>query len=346
MHHPAFRGAGEAVPAYLPGRPPLPATLGRRLRTGVPCINIGLVNNMPDGALQNTERQFRNLAAEAGVPVRFFLFAIPGIARSERTSHYLQRHYATIDDLRRSRMDALIVTGAEPRAADLTEEPFWPALTEVLDWAEANTVSTMVSCLAAHAAVRHFDGIRTQKLQRKCSGVFSHHKVSDHPLTKGIAAPWRAVHSRRNGLSEAALLARGYTILGKSGQAGVHLFTRQRQSLLIGLQGHPEYERETLLHEYKRDIGRFLRREQDFYPTMPFEYFSQHTERLLSEFQAAALARRDPETMTLFPNDAAAGSPMNTWLPAARCVFRNWLHSINARKSQWSSLSSVIQIQA
>lgn len=342
MGHPAFRGLGEAAPVAFPARPPLSVRRGLRRGMDAACIDVGLVNNMPDGALQDTERQFLHLAAAADLPVRLFLFAIPGITRSERARHYLQKRYATIDDLRRSRMDALIVTGTEPHAADLTEEPFWHALTEVLDWAETNTVSTMVSCLAAHAAVLHFDGIRRQKLQQKCSGVFDHHKVSDHPLTEGIPVPWRAVHSRRNGLSETALLAHGYAILGRSEAAGVHLFVRQRHSLFVCFQGHPEYGRDTLLNEYKRDIGRFLRCEQDSYPAAPCGYFDRDTEWLLSEFQTAALAHRDSGMMALFPNDLAGRSLVNTWLPAARCVFRNWLYGINERKSRWSSLTATI----
>jgi homoserine O-succinyltransferase len=336
MNHLVSHSLKEAAP--VPAYPSFAAPRIFRHGTGDGCINIGLVNNMPDGALHDTEQQFLHLATAAeDLPVRFFLFAIPGIARSERARGYLQERYSTIDELRRSHMDALIVTGTEPRAANLTKEPFWPALTEVLDWAEKNTISTMVSCLAAHAAVLHFDGIQTQKLQQKCSGVFDHHKVGDHPLTAGTPAPWRVVHSRRNSLSEAALVAHDYTILGRSDKAGVHLFARQRRSLFVCFQGHPEYERNTLLNEYRRDIGRFLRHEQEWYPNMPCGYFGQDIERLLSEFQTAAIAHPDPGMMALFPNELAGLTLVNTWLPAAKCIFRNWLYGINERKFQWSS---------
>jgi homoserine O-succinyltransferase len=343
MEHPSSHYPPEIAPVSFPGHPPAPDRLALGRGTGVSCLDIGLVNNMPDGALQDTERQFLQLAAAArDVNVRFSLFTLPGIARSERARHYLRERYGTIDALRCTRMDALIITGTEPHAADLMEEPFWAVLTEVLDWADNNTVSTMVSCLAAHAAVLHFDGIRPRRLDQKCSGVFDHHKASDHPLIAGIPAPWRAVHSRRNGLCETTLLAHDYAILGRSNEAGVHLFTRQRQSLFVCFQGHPEYERDTLLHEYKRDIGRFLRGEQDSYPMIPSGYFEQDIERLLSEFQTAALVHRDPCMMALFPNEPTTRTLVNTWLPAAQSVFRNWLYGINTRKLQWSSLTNQI----
>jgi hypothetical protein len=57
-----------------------------------------------------------------------------------------------------------IVTGAEPRAARLTDEPYWTALTQVMDWARENTISSVYSCLAVHAAVLHMDGVERHKL--------------------------------------------------------------------------------------------------------------------------------------------------------------------------------------
>ena len=43
--------------------------------------------------------------------------------------------YAPLDDLWTSHHDGLIVTGTEPQAADLKDEPFWGSLTRVLEWA-------------------------------------------------------------------------------------------------------------------------------------------------------------------------------------------------------------------
>ena len=57
-------------------------------------------------------------------------------------------------------------------------------LTDVLDWAERNTVSTVLSCLAAHAGVLHSDGIQRHLLSDKQFGVFESTTVSDHELTR------------------------------------------------------------------------------------------------------------------------------------------------------------------
>ena len=61
----------------------------------------------------------------------------------------MRRYYRGTDDLFNADLDAIIVTGAEPKAASLTEEPYWNAFTQVVDWASENTVSSAFSCLAA-----------------------------------------------------------------------------------------------------------------------------------------------------------------------------------------------------
>ena len=110
----------------------------------------------------------------------------------------------------------MIVTGAEPIAPTLPEEPFWKDLTDVIDWAEANTRSAIWSCLAAHAAVLHLDGIERQRLERKCSGVYDCHKVADDWLMKDIRSPLKVAHSRINALRKADLAAHGYQVLTES----------------------------------------------------------------------------------------------------------------------------------
>ena len=70
-------------------------------------------------------------------------------------------------------------------------------------------------------------------------------------------------HSRGNDLAERDLKAAGYRILTRAPVAGVDMFARQEGSFHLFFQGHPEYEPATLLREYRRDIGRFLRGERD-----------------------------------------------------------------------------------
>ena len=54
--------------------------------------------------------------------------------------------------------------GAPELRLVLIDEPYWASLTQLIDWAEHNTHSSVWSCLAAHAAVLRIDGIRRRRL--------------------------------------------------------------------------------------------------------------------------------------------------------------------------------------
>ena len=177
------------MPIVLGARPPehgastrTRPTAGARRHRGeaskARSIEVGLVNNMPDAALEATERQFVDIlgAAADARPVRLHLFSLPQLPRGEAARSYLGLGYAPIDKLDEAGLDALIVTGTEPRARLLDREPYWDTLSKVVDWAEHNTISTIWSCLAAHAAVLHLAGIRRSPLSEKCFGLFEHRR--------------------------------------------------------------------------------------------------------------------------------------------------------------------------
>ena len=212
-------------PALAPGQPREADEFDRPQNAADAVLTIGLINNMPDSALQATERQFIRLleAAAGNNRVLLHCFSLPSIKRSQPAKSRVDRQYADIADLGHLKIDGLIVTGAEPNAATLPEEPFWPELAAIIDWAEANTRSTIWSCLAAHAAVLHFDGIERQRLNAKCSGVFDCAKTDDHWLTENVPSPLKVSHSRYNALRKNDLTARGYQVLTESQEAGVDM---------------------------------------------------------------------------------------------------------------------------
>ena len=151
-------------------------------------LTIGLINNMPDQAVRATERQFAVLidAAAGTVDVRLRLFALGRVARSEAAMDYMRPKYEPARALVAGGVDCLIVTGAQPSAASVRNEPFWEELVEVIDWAKTNTLSAIFSCLAAHAAVLHLDQIERRRLSGKLVGVFSF--ISQGPSARRGAA--------------------------------------------------------------------------------------------------------------------------------------------------------------
>ncbi|MCX8254331.1 Homoserine O-succinyltransferase [Beijerinckiaceae bacterium RH AL1] len=295
---------------------------------GPATIEIALLNNLGDGGFKGGERQFVDILREAAGPdpVRLRLFSLPGIARGAAARSHIEASYTPYAELMQSRVDGLIVTGCEPRAARLADEPVWGALTEVVDWAEHNTRSTIWSCFAAHAAVLHLDGIERQPLGRKLSGHFSVERAAEHPLLQGVPDPLRVAHSRWNGLDEVALTAAGYEIVTRSDEVGVDLFVKRWRSLFVYLQGHPEYHESALRGEYRRDVMRFLDGTTATYPDLPRHYFSQATEAALSAFEAAA--KRDPTTDAAFPLKGRDSGPRRWPRAFAVGLFRNWLREL------------------
>lgn len=307
-----------------------PNRLGRRPSGADEPIVIGLVNNMPDKALRSTERQYRELLAQAAgdLPVTFRLYSFPGLPRSEEGSQHLHEHYEPLENLWHSELDGLIVTGTEPRAADLKDEPYWPALSQLVEWAANHTISTAWSCLAAHAAVRYLDGIERQPLAGKLSGVFECAKVTEHPLVGGAPVRWSTPHSRYNEIPESALRSSGYRVLARSSAAGADLFIKQRGSLFLFLQGHPEYDADALAREYRRDVRRFLAGERKDYPEMPEGYFDKGAADAMLAFRMLALRERNLDLLSCFP--ATARPQPAPWRDAAVRLYANWLSHIAA----------------
>lgn len=303
------------------------------------CINIGLINNMPDSALVPTERQlFDLLSAAAGkLVIKLHLYSMDTAQRTDWGRDYVRRFYRGIHELFDSSLDGIIVTGAEPRTDGLTEEPYWESFVQVIDWAKENTFSSVCSCLAVHGAVLHLDGIERHPLPDKCIGVFNQIRAMDHPLLSGVEEHLRFPHSRWNEVREDDLAKSDYSILTKSADAGVDCFVKQHQrSLFVCFQGHPEYEAQTLLGEYRRDVGRFLRREHERYPAMPQCYFGRATEESLRAFQQEALLSRRPELLASFPVDRLARELRNTWHAAAKRIYRNWILYLSSQKARQS----------
>jgi homoserine O-succinyltransferase/O-acetyltransferase len=326
----------------LPGTEQVATTRTRLHETNANSVVIGLVNNMPDAALESTERQFLELlnAAAGAIPVHLRLFSLPDVPRSEVARGHMSGGYCGIDDLWNSRLDALIVTGTEPRAPCLMDEPYWVTLTRVLEWAEANTTSTVWSCLAAHAAVLHMDGIARHMLDEKVFGIFECTSVSPHPLLTGVPAGIRIAHSRCNELQEEALAACNYTILTRSSEAGIDAFVKQRKSLFVFFQGHPEYDQRALLREYRRDIGRFLRGERETYPAMPRGYFDPVAADALARFQERAVFEPRESLLDSFPISFLESRLAPMARSSVARIYANWLSYLCARKDQTPSFKS------
>jgi homoserine O-succinyltransferase/O-acetyltransferase len=309
-------------------------------------IRLALINNMPDAALEDTELQFFELLdiASGDTPVVVKLYSLTGVPRTDRGQRHLNSFYWDFNDLWNTRFDGVIVTGTEPHQPNLRDEPYWGLMAEVFDWAEQNTSSTILSCLAAHASVLHCDGISRHRLPDKKFGVFQSAKTCDHPLLNGIPDSLCFPHSRWNEVRENELIAAGYLVLTKSATAGVDLFTKKKKkSIFVHFQGHPEYSAQTLLKEYRRDIKRFLRGERETYPSMPQGYFDSSSTQLLERYCESAVRVRREEIIDSFPESVVSGLE-NGWKASSVCVYRNWLTYLESQKVESTTFATLARV--
>lgn len=294
-------------------------------------LHIGLLNMMPDAALEATERQFFRLVGESNQIAQFYMhpFSIANLPRSEKGRAHIDQYYESFEQIKQSGLDALIITGATP-GPELSEEPFWHPLIEVVDWAYENVTSTLCSCLATHAVMEFRYGQKRRPLGFKRWGVYSHRVVDlAHPLVTGVNTRFDVPHSRFNQIDREQFEAAGLHILVESAQAGPHLAVSADKFRLVFFQGHPEYDSISLLKEYKREISAFIRGGRDTYPPLPENYFSLQSQAVVNEFKLRLIKALQAGTpLPEFPERLISQQLDNTWHDTAEAIINNWIGQV------------------
>jgi len=292
-------------------------------------LHIGLLNMMPDAALEATERQFFRLVGESNPIAQFYVhpFTLDAIPRGRKAAAHIARYYEPFERIRAEGLDALIITGANVTGEDLSREPFWGPLGEVITWAWDNVTTTLLSCLASHA-VLHFRYGQPRVMQpAKRWGVFTHRVVDKrHPLVADVNTRFDVPHSRWNDVSRAQFEAAGLRVLVESAEVGVHLATSADGLRLVFFQGHPEYDTISLLKEFKRDALLFTQGKLPSFPPFPANYVPPLEQAILLEWrdrlaEAASQGRPYPD----FPEALVSRHLDNTWHDTAEAVVGNWM---------------------
>ena len=295
-------------------------------------LHIGLLNMMPDAALEATERQFFRLVGESNQIAQFYMhpFTIANLPRSDKGQAHVDRYYESFEQIKEAGLDALIITGANVIGPELSTQPFWQPLIEVIDWAYANVTSTLCSCLATHAVLEFRYGQKRRPLGFKRWGVYSHRVLSrTHPLIVGVNTRFDVPHSRFNQIDRAQFDAAKLPVLVESEIGGVHLAASEDQFRLVFLQGHPEYDSISLLKEYKREVLRFIHGDSNEYPPFPENYFSLQQQAILDEYKfAVTRAKGNGNTIPEFPEEFISQDLDNTWHDTAEAIINNWIGQV------------------
>ena len=288
-------------------------------------LHIGLLNMMPDAALEATERQFFRLVGHSNQIAQFYMhpFSLSSIKRGVKATEHLNKHYKTFDAIKSQGLDALIISGANVSQPSLKLEPFYEQLRDVVDWSYENVTSTLCSCLATHAVLEFKYGQKRRPVGKKHWGVFPHQVIDrTHPLVSGVSTRFDIPHSRFNEISESQFNEAGVKILAKS-SIGVHLAVSSDLFRIVFFQGHPEYDTISLLKEYKRDVALYLEHKELSYPPMPDNYLSMQSQAILNEYRANV----DSGKMSIkdFPESLISTTLDNTWHDSANAIINNWI---------------------
>jgi len=300
----------------------------RALNQDIRELHIGLLNMMPDTALAATERQFFRLVGHSNPIAQFYVhpFSLDGLPRSQAGLDHIRKYYETFSDIRDKGLDALIITGANVTQPNLSDEPFWEPLIEVVNWAHENVTSILCSCLATHAVMEFRYGQKRRRMDEKRWGVFSHTVMErSHPLVKDVNTQFDVPHSRFNDVSPDQFRAAGVIVLARSDVADAHLAVSEDGFRFVFFQGHPEYDSISLLKEYKREVGLFTEGERD-YPPFPDNYFSPQAKAVLDEYEMRIKrAREGGDPLPEFPEHLIASRLHNTWHDTGEAVVGNWM---------------------
>ncbi len=289
-------------------------------------LHIGFLNMMPDAAFLATERQFFRLTAASTNIVQIHLHPIKclGMTRNAAITAHIDQYYRDFTAVKTDGLDALIVTGANPKLADLTQEEYWQHATEIFDWAADNVASVFFSCLASHAVLQAQYGLKRAALADKLWGVYSHRVVAkNHPLVSNINTRFDMPHSRGNDVDAERLQGQSLHVLVEGEQAGVAIAVSADGLKQVFCQGHPEYDTTSLLKEYCREVGRFIAAERNDYPPFPTHYLSLQVEQLLLQFKRQVMTKS--ADLSDFPEQTVTKQLDNTWRDTAKAIFSNWI---------------------
>jgi homoserine O-succinyltransferase len=286
-------------------------------------MNIGLLNMMPDAALEATERQFFRLVGSNQIlQLKMYPISLPSIPRSEKIKQHIEQYYYSFEQIQAIGLDGLIITGANVEGEDLSTQVFFNELKEVVCWAVDNVASTLCSCLATHAVMEILFQQKRTKMNEKYWGVFHHNLTSfSHPLTKGANSDFYVPHSRFNQISPQQFHDARAKILVEN-KDGVHIAVSPDLLKVVFFQGHPEYDTISLLKEYKREIINYLQHGAE-YPVFPQHYLNKQAQAILLEFKDNLL--NGSMNIADFPEQLLLPMIANNWTTDTKIIMNNWV---------------------
>ncbi|MDO5382038.1 MAG: homoserine O-succinyltransferase [Eubacteriales bacterium] len=255
-------------------------------------LQIVILNLMP--IKQDTELQL--LRALSNTPLQIdvtFLQTESHVSKNTPASH-IKKFYQSFSDIKNKNYDGLIITGAPVEKMEFSDVNYWDELIEIMEWSDTHVTSTLHICWGAQAGLYYHYGIKKVLLDKKLSGVYTHHVLNrKEPLVRGFDDYFMAPHSRyTEACREDILKNPKLKVLADSKDAGIYIVLGDNGKHVF-VMGHPEYDRYTLDQEYKRDLDKGIE------PEIPINYY---------------------------PDNDCNRKPILSWRSHANNLYTNWLN--------------------
>lgn len=218
-------------------------------------LKIGVVNLMP--TKEATERQWARLMAKSRHWVEPVWIQMGSYQSTHVLPAYLDTHYTASEALALSDLEGVILTGAPVEHLAFEEVAYWQELSDLIDRLEAACVPILAVCWGAQALLYKRYGLAKHPLGQKCFGLFAHQLKGGHPLTAQLSEEVYLPHSRHTGWHRSEVAGvKQLEVLIESEPAGIFAIEDAEGDWFWS--GHPEYETDTLLAEYERDLSKGL----------------------------------------------------------------------------------------
>ena len=256
-------------------------------------LRLVILNLMPTKV--ETETQLLRLISKSPLQVEIDFMKTSTHQAVHTSMDHLVKFYENLESFEDNCYDGLVVTGAPVEQMDFEQVDYWQELTRILDWASTHVFSTMYLCWGAMAGLYYRHGIAKRNLDRKVFGVFPQYLQDEYCfITNGFDEIALQPHSRWAGVDEDQVRAcPDLQVLTWGPQSGPGLISTQDFSDIFVL-GHWEYDRDTLAHEYQRDMAKGL-------DQVPFP-------------------------VNYYPHDDPTLEPVFSWRAHANLLWRNWLN--------------------
>lgn len=257
-------------------------------------LEIAVLNLMPTKI--ETETQLLRVLGNTPLQINVqFINTKTHVSKNTSKSH-IETFYKTFDDIKNSKFDGLIITGAPIETMEFEDVDYWQELCEIMEWSKTNVTSTFHICWGAQAALYYHYGVPKHDLPEKMFGIFEHTVVPEKKhkiLLRGFDDTFFVPHSRHTYIAEEDInKVPALEILATSKEAGVYIVTDKNERRFF-ITGHSEYDANTLKNEYIRDLAKGL-------PiNIPKNYF---------------------------PDDDPSKEPIFKWRAHANLLYSNWLN--------------------